>query len=119
MERYVRCLRDDDFDEHLCRDSMFTFLRSLSGLNTLWREGLPAESAKRQPFHIRPKCHLLQHLVQDCVPLFGSPSRFWCYRDEDYVGAIKRICAKTKAPATLESRVMLKVRIIEGLALEM
>jgi hypothetical protein len=119
MERYVRCLREDVFDQNTCRDSMYTFLRSMSGLNLLWRHGLSADLAKRQPFHIRPKCHMLQHLVQDCVPLFGSPSKFWCYRDEDYVGAIKRICAKTKAPATLESRVLLKVRIIEGLSLEL
>ncbi len=43
------------------------------------------------PFHIRPKAHLLQHLVQDKVPLFGAPSGFWGYGDEAFVGALKAL----------------------------
>jgi hypothetical protein len=51
----------------------------------------------------------------DHVPVFGSPAKYWCYRDEDYVGAVKHICSKTKHPATLEARVLLKLRILEAL----
>ena len=57
----------------------------------------------------------MQHLIQDCVPVYGSTAKFWCYRDEDYVGAVKRICAKTKHPKTMESRVLLELRILQGL----
>ena len=42
--------------------------------------------------------------LSTCVlRVYGNPAKFWCYRDEDYVGFIKRICAKTKHPATLEA----------------
>ncbi len=69
MEWYVRSLHEAVFDERVCKDSMFVFLRSLAGLNALWRVGLSAEEQKRQPCHIRPKCHLLQHVIQDCMPV--------------------------------------------------
>ncbi len=116
MERFCRCLKQEPFDERVCKDSMFLFLKSMAGLYSLWRQGHPEDQLKRLPFNIKPKCHLLEHLVLDFVPVFGSLARFWCYRDEDYVGFIKRIRAKTRHPASLESRVLLKLRILEGLS---
>ena len=115
LERYCRCLKQEPFEEQVCQSSMFLFLKSMAALSKLWREGREENELKRLPFNVRPKCHMLEHLVLDFVPVFGGPSRFWCYRDEDYVGFIKRICAKTKHPATLESRVLLKLRVLEGL----
>ncbi len=56
-----------------------------------------------------------QHLVMDHISTFGSPAKFWCYRDEDFVGRVKRICAKTKMPSTLEVRVMQKLRVLESI----
>ena len=67
------------------------------------------------PFHLRPKCHACQHLVEEKIRMFGSPSSFWCYRDEDFVGCVKRIARKTLHPATLEIRVMQKLRILASL----
>ena len=59
---------------------------------------------------------MLIHLVDDQLCLFGSPNRCWCYRDEDFVGCVKKIASKTKHPATLESRVMLKLRLLEAMS---
>ena len=64
---------------------------------------------------MRPKCHLLEHLVLDHIVGYGPPAKFWCYRDEDSVGAVKRIASKTKHPATLEARILLKLRLLEAL----
>eukprot|EP00959_Pyramimonas_sp_CCMP1952_P130923 2737565-Pyramimonas_sp.AAC.1 len=33
------------------------------------------------PFHCRQKMHLLQHLVEDQLSLFGPPKDFSCYLD--------------------------------------
>ena len=59
---------------------------------------------------------MLMHLVLDHIRVYGSPAKFWCYRDEDYVGLVKRICSKTKHPATLEARVLLKLRLLMAMS---
>ena len=98
-----------------CREGMYRFLQAMESLNTLWRVGLDAADAAKQPFHLRPKAHVLQHLVMDKLSLWGSPSQCWCYRDEDFVGAVKRLAAKTKHPPTLEKRVYEKLMLLAGL----
>jgi hypothetical protein len=115
MVRYVRSISTVPFIQQDCKEGMFTFLQSLSGLNKLWRIGLTERESKAMPFHLRPKSHALQHQVQDQIQYFGSPSQFWCYRDEDFVGAIKTMAAKTKHPFTLEQRLLEKLMILEGL----
>ncbi len=90
----------------------------MAKLNQLWRQGRSHEEAKRLPWHLRQNCHLLQHLALDHVLVYGSPAKFWCYRDEDFVGVVKRICSKTKHPATSESRVLLKLRLLEALCVK-
>ena len=70
---------------------------------------------KYQPWRLRPKAHLLQHLSADKLEVFGSPSACWCYGDEDFVGTIKDIVAKTKYPSTLEWRTTQKLMLREGL----
>ena len=116
MTRYVRSLSATPFDPDACREGMFLYLSSMGKLHELWRPDILGKAQNsKQPFNVRPKAHKLQHLVQDQVQIFGNPSTFWCYRDEDYVGNVKRICAKTKDPRTLESRVLQKLKILEGL----
>ncbi len=117
MVGYSRSLGAGEFGETACRESMLLFLKSLAGLHSLWRAGVPEGSdvLKRAPFALRQKSHMLQHLVQDHVPCFGSPAKFWCYRDEDFVGNVKNVCARTKHPGTLEVRVMQKIRILSAL----
>jgi hypothetical protein len=94
-----------------CRVSMYKYLQALKGLHDLWRTDAPPAQHNRLPFHIRQKCHLAQHLVHEKIQAYGSPSDFWCYRDEDFVGVIKSIASKTKHPATLEQRLIEKLRI--------
>jgi hypothetical protein len=117
MVGYTRSLAAGDFDPIACRECMLLFLKSLSALHSLWREGVPEGSdiLKRAPFALRQKAHMLQHLVQDHVPAFGNPAKFWCYRDEDFIGSVKSVCARTKHPSTLEVRVMQKIRILSAL----
>jgi hypothetical protein len=117
MAAYCRSCSAAVFDAVACKSSMLSFLDSLSRLNSLWRSGLPVGSplAKSAPFHLRQKSHMLQHLVMDHIRTYGSPSQFWCYRDEDFVGRVKSICARTKMPSTLELRVLQKIRVLECL----
>ena len=95
-----------------CRAAMYQYLGALHNLHDLWPTGAPAVVPDKLPFHIRPKAHLCQHLVHEKIDMFGSPSSFWCYRDEDWVGAIKSLANKTKHPATLEQRMIEKLRIL-------
>jgi hypothetical protein len=115
MTRYHQAIAAEPFDPDVCQAAMHLYLTSLSGLHELWTSTCPPALIGSQPFNVRPKAHMLQHQVQDQIRDYGSPSEFWCYRDVDFVGNIKRICAKTKDPRTLESRVMQKVKILEGL----
>jgi hypothetical protein len=114
LTRYQRSLAAEPFDPDACQAAMHLYLQSMSGLYSLWRNHCPAAHVGQQPFNVRPKAHMLQHQVQDQIRDYGSPAEFWCYRDEDFVGNIKRMCAKTKDPRTLERRVMQKIKILEG-----
>ena len=93
---------------------MYTFLESFIALHDMWRAAFPDHLHDKLPFHIRPKAHMLQHLVEEKIVLFGSPNAFWCYGDEDFVGVIKVVCSMSKHPATLEKRVAEKSMIMDG-----
>ena len=97
---------------------MLLFLRSLVELNLLWRQDLPPEQRRCQPYHVRPKAHLLQHLVLDQLALHGSPSDCWCYLDESFVGDIKGIASGTKDPRTIETRIGQKLTLLAGVEAE-
>jgi hypothetical protein len=94
-----------------CRQGMYKYLMSLGELNTMWREGLTEQQQASMPFHLRPKAHACQHIVEEKTALFGSPNAFWCYRDEDFIGTVKLIAQKTKFPHTIELRIIEKLRI--------
>ncbi len=38
-----------------------------------------------------PKIHLLQELLQYTCQIWGNPSYYWCYGDEDLVGMMIEI----------------------------
>jgi hypothetical protein len=97
-----------------CKRGMLKFLRSFDTSRSLWVAAHPAGQAGL-PFHERQKMHMLEHLVMDQLRLWGSPHRSWCYRDEDYVGAIKNLTARTKHARTLEDRVAQKLMLLAGL----
>jgi hypothetical protein len=97
-----------------CRSAMYKYLQGMEELHRVWRQGLTEKQQASMPFHLRPKAHACQHLVEEKIEAFGSPSNFWCYRDEDFIGVIKAIAQKTKSPATLEQRVIEKLRIWAG-----
>jgi hypothetical protein len=115
LARYHRSCATSPFDEQACRQALYQYLQALGGLHNLWRLGLGVEECKRMPFSLRQKSHVMQHLATDKLSLWGSPSRSWCYRDEDFVGAVKTIALKTSHPRTLEQRVVEKLMILEGL----
>ena len=91
-------------------------LQSLEELNSLWRRGLTEERQKLQPWHERPKLHMLQHLVEDQLDRWGSPIFSWCYRDEDFIGESKQVAERSKHK-TLEANVMEKTSLSSGVAL--
>ena len=113
---YQRAASMEPFDVNSSKTSMYGFLNSFIRLHQMWREGLAADDPERAtlPFHARPKAHLLQHLVEEKIQLFGSPNSFHCYMDEDFVGVVKGVCAASKHPATLERRVSEKCQIMAG-----
>ena len=74
MEQYCRSLSAELFEAEACKRGMMLYLESFSSLNALWRVGRPDDEVDRLPWHIRPKCHILQHLALDQIPIFGSPA---------------------------------------------
>ena len=114
MVMFHRSCQAEPFDAERCRSAMFQFLQGMGQLNHMWRQGLADNLVSAQPWHIRPKSHMLQHLVQDQLDSWGSPSAFWCYSDESFVGSIKNVAMATKHPATLEDRVSEKVVLLAG-----
>ena len=47
------------------------------------------EQRQKMPFHVRPKIHMTQHLVDDQLDLWGNPRNLNCYMDEHYIGSMK------------------------------
>jgi hypothetical protein len=115
MCEYHRSCREKPFNADACKAAMYKCLQGLEDLNGLWREGLPEAEHKYQPFHVRPKGHEMHHLVEEKLPIWGSPSGFWCYRDEDFIGAVKVMAARSSHPFNLERRVLEKLQILAAL----
>ena len=91
---------------------MYGYLQSMDALNQLFANGRGDVAEQRCPFHIRQKCHQLQHMIEEGIPLWGNPRNFWCFRDEAFVGAMKHLAAACRHPATLESVCMEKARLL-------
>jgi len=106
----------EPFDPEACKSAMYTYLESLEGLKVLWRTGLASPDQHHGlPFWIRPKAHMLQHLVEEQVYIWGSPTLFWCYRDESFVGSVKTTCTSaSRHPDTLEATVGEKSMLLCG-----
>ena len=112
---YLDSLAEDAFDAEACKRGMYTYLNAMHDLHALWRRFTPVERHAQQPWHLRPKCHMLQHVVEDMLDRWGSPKMFWCYMDESYLGNVKTIAASSKHPSTLESTVLAKVQLGSGI----
>ena len=82
---------------------MYKYLQSLEALHRMWRHEVPEALQKKLPFHLRPKAHGCQHLVEEKFQAFGGPCTFWCYRDEDFIGTVKGIANKTSTRALWNS----------------
>jgi hypothetical protein len=107
------------FDAVRCKQAMYQCLQSLAVLSHLWRDGLAPGAEAFCPFPLRPKSHMLHHLCEDKLQLWGSPCNSWSYRDEDYIGVVKVIAAKSCHPKTLEKRVIEKLMIASSLGLNL
>ena len=59
-------------------------------------------------FRVKPKFHMLQHLVLHVAPIHGSPASYWCYLDEDWGGRMAKM-ARTRGGASGAELVALKV----------
>jgi hypothetical protein len=111
LNNFLASCSSTPFNMLRCRESIYMYLNALGGLSAMWREGLDVIAHRPLPFHLRPKTHAVQHLGEEKIQAYGSPSSFWCYRDEDFVGVVKGIAAKTKHPFTLEERIVQKLCI--------
>ena len=115
MAAYTSACDARPFAKLPCILAMYQFLDSLEKLNTLWCQGLVDDEAKAaMPFHVRPKMHMCQHLVEDQLEIWGNPRNFSCYLDENFIGGLKRVCAMPKHPRTLEVVGMYTCRLLVG-----
>ena len=57
----------------------------LDRLITAW---CALEELNPDVFRVKPKAHLLLHLVGQVAPKFGTPSNYWCYPEEDWGGKL-------------------------------
>ena len=64
------------------KEAAVGYVRSLT---RAWRE---LEELDGAIFRIKPKFHLLYHLVAQVAPTHGPPALFWCYQDEDWGGRL-------------------------------
>ena len=115
LERYHDSCSAEPFVEAGCRESMHGFIQSATGLRALFRRDLAPELHDSQPFMFKIKGHMLEHVVNEKISMWGSPRNFWCYADEDFVGLVKRIAVMTKHPRTLEMVLLKKYRLYSGL----
>ena len=74
---YLCACDTEPFDDEACRGAMYAYLQAFQGLRLLFRRHLDEAEHASQPWHTRPKCHALQHVVEECTALWGSPKRFW------------------------------------------
>jgi len=115
MARYHRTVAQEPFDAQACKAAMYMMLVALNDLRVLWRRSLPhPEHHHKLPWAMRPKAHLLQHLVEDKLAMWGSPNTFWCYADESFVGSVKVVASASKHPSTLEDSVAEKCILLAG-----
>ncbi len=81
MRTYHDACATRPFDDEACKNACYGFLEAFSELRLLFRRGVPTELHNRQPFGMRPKDHVMQHIVEDKLSLYRSPANFWCYAD--------------------------------------
>ena len=112
---YHRSCEAMPFNAVACKAALSGYLSRYSEMRLLFRRGIPLELQGAQPFGCRPKHHMGEHLAGQKIDLFGSPRQFWCYGDEDFIGMVKRICACTRHPRTLESRLVAKYMLFAAL----
>ena len=115
LVRYHESCSAEVFVESVCREAMQQFLNSLVSLRLLFRSGLAPHLHGSQPFTFRPKGHMMDHIANGKIQLWGSPRNFWCYGDEDFVGLVKRIAVMTKHPRSLERVLLKKFRLFAAL----
>ena len=104
VERMWRSEPNDPILQHLHR--ALASLWELQEMSTT--RPFPAEEAKRAVdrisnswghledldpdiFRVKPKLHLLQHLVGQVAAVHGAPSMYWCYLEEDWGGRMVRL----------------------------
>ena len=99
MHGFNSSLGAGQFSEGRCASNAMRYLRAFKKLHDMFRVGLTDRiQIAHQPWHMRPKMHMLEHLALGTVPTHGDPSGFWCYADESYVGRVKKIARCTAHP---------------------
>ena len=119
VQNYHRACGASPRQKDACIDSMYVFLSSLEQLNTRWCQGLVSDDLKqRMPLHIRPKVHMIQHLGEDQLDLWGSPRNFNCCVGEHFIGSMKTVRGCTKHQHAIGRVVLQKSRLAAGVAEE-
>jgi hypothetical protein len=113
MNDFNESCSEEPFDRDRCCEAMLRYLHAHGELHKMWKTAFPGRA--HLPWHLRPKAHECQHLVQDQLDRFGSPALTWCFRDEDFIGVVKHIARRSLHPATIEDVCLNKLRLFAAL----
>ena len=94
-------------DERWLNESHLLELRELSVLLVRTYLKLSAEALKNKvrAWKAVPKFHVFQHICEIQAAVFGNPTRYWTYSDEDFVGLCVEI-GQSAHPRTLALNVI-------------
>ena len=106
LVRFYTILREEDL---ILSDAAKVELPELGQRLGVLYASLSARALAREQrlWKLVPKMHLFVHLCEWQGPLYGNPSAYWTYADEDLVGKMVEV-AKTCHPKTLAETALVK-----------
>ena len=67
VDFYEAC-NDRNYRPDMARDCMYNVLNHLEALSALFADGCPLAQRAKQPFHVRPKMHMMQEIAHPVHP---------------------------------------------------
>ncbi|MCP4036882.1 MAG: hypothetical protein GY733_08110, partial [bacterium] len=98
LAAFYRSMQADPYSPDVVRNATRSCLVAFSAVHaSAHRDGMP----EPRVWHYIPKLHLAQEIGEYQSRELGNPREWWCYRDEGFMGEVKRICLNTRHPRTL------------------
>ena len=65
LQGFLDACDEEAFDPSRCGGHLMAYLGAMMELHVLWRRDLPPDQHAAMPWHLRPKCHMLEHIALD------------------------------------------------------